>query len=140
MDRVADRRAGFRIALHEGRREAAEHPDEIMKDEHLAVAVRAGADTNGRNRDAPGDHSCERRRHELEHDAPAARRCERLRAFEDAARILLILALQLVADESGRRLRREANVPEHRYARAYEAFDERRDLGAAFELHRVRAR
>src|SRR5207248_7857549 len=116
LEAVADRAARFRVALDEGRREAAEKSDGVVEDEHLAVAMRAGADADGRDAEALGDEPRELRRHELEHDAPAAGPLERYRAFDDAPRAFLVLALQLVAAERGGRLRRKPDVTEHRHA------------------------
>src|SRR5439155_613657 len=71
-DGVPDRRAGFRVALDEARRKAGEQADQVMEHEDLAVAMRACADADGRDGDALGDQPRERRRHQLEHHAPAA--------------------------------------------------------------------
>src|SRR5207302_801694 len=74
------------------------------------AALRARADADGRDADALGDQARERRRHQFQHHAPAAGALERLRAFEDAPRVVLILSLQLVAAERRRGLRREADM------------------------------
>src|SRR5882672_5459715 len=109
-DGVFDRRAGFRVALDEARRKAGEQADQVMEYENLTVAMRACADADGRDGDALGDQTRERRRHQLQHHAPAAGALERLRAFQDAPRVLLVLALQLVAAERRRGLRREPDM------------------------------
>jgi len=57
--------------------------------------MRACADADGRDGDALSDQARERRRHQLQHHAPAAGALERLRAFHDAPRVLLILSCSL---------------------------------------------
>src|SRR5262245_39766401 len=71
-DRVLDRRARLGVALHEGGRETGEHPDQVVEYQHLSIAVGARADADRRDRDALGDELRERRRHQLQHYAPAA--------------------------------------------------------------------
>src|SRR6267378_2911783 len=110
-DGVFDRRAGFRVALDEARRKAGKQADQVMEYENLTVAMRACADADGRDGNALGDQARERRRHQLQHHPPAAGALERLRAFQDAPRVLLVLALQLVAAERRRGLRSETDVP-----------------------------
>src|SRR5262249_61777914 len=109
LQRIADRFTGLRVALDESRREAAEEADDVMEHQHLAVAVRARADADGRYADAVRHQLGELRRHELEHHAPAAGFLERDGAFHDAPHALLVLALQPVTAERRGGLRREAD-------------------------------
>src|ERR1051325_2260042 len=140
LEAVADRAARFGVALDERRREAAEEADGGVEDEHLAVAMRAGADADGRDADALRDEPRELRGHELEHDAPAPGALEGHRALDDAPHAFLVLALALVAAERGRGLRREADVAEHRDAGIHQRFHDGHHLHAALELHRIGAR
>src|SRR5258705_13979650 len=76
---VADRVAHLRVALDERRSEPGKEPHHVVEYQDLPVAIRAGADADRRDRDALGNELRERRRHELEHHAPAAGGFERRR-------------------------------------------------------------
>src|SRR3990172_6751796 len=62
----------IRILLYELRREPVEQPQEVVEHQHLAVAVRACADPDGRDMEQTADLLCERGRHGFEHDSEGA--------------------------------------------------------------------
>src|SRR6185437_16200689 len=134
FQRITDRVTRLGVAFYEGRRKAAEQADDVVEHQHLAVAVRAGADADGGDTDAARDELRELRRHELEHHAPAARLLERDGALHDAPHALLVLALQSIAAERRGGLRCQADMPEHRHAGGYQRRDDRSHLHPAFEL------
>jgi len=93
---------------------ALREAEQVVVDEHLAVAVRAGADPDRRHREPARHFGRDGRRHSLEHDREATGLLERDRVVDQPSCRLRRLALRLEAAEHRRRLRRQANVPHHR--------------------------
>jgi len=88
--------------------------EQIVVDEHLAVAVGAGADPDRRHREPARHLRGDRRRHGLEHDREATGCLERARVVDELQRRLRGLALGLEAAQHRRGLRGQPDVPHHR--------------------------
>ncbi len=110
-----------------------------MQHQHLAGAARAGADADGRDAQAPRDLLPEPGRYRFEHDEARARRLELHGVLDQLLLCVLALALHAVAAELVHRLRGEADVAAHRNAALGEKAHRFGDLGAALELHHLRA-
>lgn len=72
LDGGADLGAGLNIGLYVARGEPREEPNEIVGDQDLPIAVRAGSDADGRDGDRPGDLLGNRRDDEFEDDGEGA--------------------------------------------------------------------
>ena len=110
-----------------------------MPDEHLPVALGAGADPDRRDGERRGDPRGDRRRHRLEHDREAAGRLERERVVVEPERRVGRAALGAEAAELRRRLRRQADVAHHADVRVRDRADARDHPAGALELDDVGA-
>jgi hypothetical protein len=97
-----------------------------VEHEHLPVALRAGADADGRDRHRLADARGHRGRHEFEHHGERPGLLEPARLVDEARRAGLVAPLHAEAAEQVDRLRREAEV-------AHDG-----DAGAAERAHRCR--
>ena len=120
-------------------REPGKEADEIMGDEHLAVAGCAGADADGgdlqRGADSRGDVSF----HEFEDDGECARFFNRKRVGGEGVGGLGCFAFELVAAFFADALREHAEVGHDGDAVCDDVGDTRGVACAAFEFHGVRA-
>jgi len=85
----------------------------VLPDEHLAVAVRAGADPDRRDRQRLRHQRGDRGGDRLEHDGERTGVLERERIVDEAARRAGAPGLRLEAAELRDALRREADVRHH---------------------------
>ena len=110
LQRVARDRGEVGVALDEARSPPLVEAEQVVPDEHLAVALGAGADAD-RDVQRAGDARGHRRRHALEHEreAPASSAS----ASSNRPRLLGRAALGLEAAEHRRRLRRQPDVAHH---------------------------
>ena len=138
LERVADLAREVGVPLHEPRQVALGQAEQVVVDEHLAVAPGAGADPDRRDLEPPGDlvgHGC---RHGLQHQRDAARRLERQRAVDELTGGRGGLALRLETAEEGRGLRGQPDVADHPDAGLHDRAGSRDHRPCAFELHDVR--
>ena len=127
------------VALHEPRCPGVAVAEQVVVDQHLAVAAGAGADADGRDLEAFGDRLRDRCRHALEHQREGAGGLDRQRVVDQLQRGGGGPALRLVAAERGRRLRRQAEVAHHRDAGARDGQDAVERRAGALHLHAVGA-
>ena len=113
--------------------------EQVAEDEHLAVAVRPGADPDRRDRELPRHGARQLHRDALEDERVAAGALEGSRVVQELLRAIRVPPLHDVAAEPVHGLRREAEVAHHRHARADDPSDDVREVGAALELHRLDA-
>src|SRR5207244_8187736 len=113
------------------------HSQEVVHHQHLPVAIRTGADTDGGNADAPGDLRTELGRNRLEDERVAAGLLQRPGVLDEPRRLVLATALYHVPAELVDRLRREPDVAHHGDAGAHDALDDLAVFRAAFELDRL---
>src|SRR5207247_5712649 len=104
------RRADVRVALGELRLELAIEAENVVKHEHLAIAIHARADPDGRDRKTLGRERTDRRGNALQHDRESSGVLERESVFDEATRGARGLRLHLEAAELRDALRRETNV------------------------------
>nr|GEU28121.1 hypothetical protein [Tanacetum cinerariifolium] len=125
--------------LHEARLAARENAQQIVHHQHLARAIGAGADANGRHGQQLRHFLAQRRRHRFQQHHGGAGRLQRQRVGFQAVRAFHGFALHLVAAQLVHRLRRQAQVRADRHA----AFgQEAHGVGqpcAAFDLDHVGA-
>src|SRR5262249_61527418 len=74
----------LRVALREARRPVAGEPDEVVEDEHLTVAVAAGADADRRDVELGRDLRGQVEGYTFEHDRERPRRLDGARVVEHA--------------------------------------------------------
>jgi hypothetical protein len=127
------------VALHELGLEVGVHAEEVVDDQHLAVALHARADADGGDGQLRGDDARQLHRHALQHDGVGAGLLDGLGVAQDGPRALRVLALDLEAAHGVHRLGREADVAHHRDAGAHHLLDGLADLLAALELHALGA-
>src|SRR5205823_13879639 len=89
--------ADLRVLAHELRRVAVVHAEDVVVDEDLAVAERAGADADRRNGQPLADERAELRRNAFEDEREAAGMLERESFVDQSPRVVRVLALQLEA-------------------------------------------
>mmetsp|Transcript_4487 Transcript_4487/g.7432 ORF Transcript_4487/g.7432 Transcript_4487/m.7432 type:complete len:333 (-) Transcript_4487:322-1320(-) len=113
--------------------------EQVVKDLHLPVGSDARADADCRDRQLLREQLGHGRGDHLQHDCEAAGRLEGLRVGQEPARFLGGATLHAVPAELRVRLRREADVPHHRDARAHEGLDLGQHAHPALKLHHVGA-
>src|SRR5579872_3908221 len=127
------------VLAREFRRAVDAQAHEIVENEHLAVAIRAGADANGRDakflRDARGEFA----RHGFEDDGKSSGGFDSARVAHQAFGGLDRFSLNAKTTEFENGLRREADVRHHGDFRFDEARNRFHALFAAFEFHRLGA-
>src|SRR5437588_1026575 len=130
-----------RVGLDEARLAAGGQAQQVVDDEHLAVAARSGADPDGGDGQGRGDLAGERRGDTLEHDAERPRRFQLTGVLEDPGGDLGVLALDLEAAQPVHALRRQTDVAHDRDSGLGQPAG-RLDRGrpAALQLHRVHPR
>ncbi len=138
-DRVLDGRSERRVTTDEPRLERLVHPERIVRDEHLAIALGARADADRRHRDGCRDLARDVGRNRLEDDRVHTRLFESERIREQPLATTGITALDLEAAELVIALRRQADVAHDGNPRRDQLPDELRVNGAALELDRVTA-
>ena len=89
---------------------AARHPEHVVTDEHLAIAVGAGPDADGGNGNGVGHDGGQIGRDRFEHDGVGASLGEGLRVGDEFGRSRVGFALHLEAAEGVYRLRGEPDV------------------------------
>ena len=114
LECVADLGGQVRVALHEPRQMAFRQTEEVVVDEHLPVAVAAGADPDRRDLEVLRDVRRDRRRHRFQHEREGAGVLQSARVRDEPHRLGGRLALGPEAAERRRRLRRQADVADHR--------------------------
>src|SRR5690606_26929881 len=127
-ERLRHLRADIGVPPHESRPELRENAEHVRRDEDLSVAARARADADRRDRKRFGHPPRELRRDLLEHDREYARVLEGFRVRKDALGLLGRRAARLVRAELVDRLRRQAEMTHHGYARVHDAPDRRADV------------
>jgi hypothetical protein len=110
----------------------AEH---VVVHEHLAIAVAAGPDADGRHVDGVGHHGGHPVGHALEDDGEAPRRGQGLGVGDQRQGGVVLAALDLEPAHGVERLRRQAEVAHHRDLGVDQGLDDRQALAAAFQLH-----
>ena len=124
------------VLLDEGGHPAGAQAEGVVPDQHLAVALDAGADADGRDHQLLGDLRGDVAGHHLHHDRERAGVLDGVGVGEDPLG-RVAAALDAVAAEGVLALRGEADVGHHRDAALAEPGDLRRHLDAALELHAV---
>src|SRR5688572_16937071 len=117
-----------------------EQPDEIVSDQHLAVAMRTGADANGRKSRRGGDLLGDVRMDEFEQKPKCTGGFDRTRIRQEAVRLGCRLSLDAISALDSYALRLHADVRHHRNSRVRERGDLRDVRGAPLELYAMRAR
>ena len=102
---------------------------------HLPVAVHAGPDADGGNRDRLGHAPGDRRRHQLQHHGAGASLGERLGVLDQPVGRGGVAALDLVAAEGVHRLGGEPEVSHHRNASLHQRAHRLDHVAPALELH-----
>ncbi len=139
-DRVADRRSELRVLLDEARRFAVIEAEQVVPDEHLAIATGPGADSDRRDRQRLGDAGRDGSRDGLEDNREAPRRLERKRVLVELNCLRRIPALRFEAAEHRRGLRRQADVTHHGNSRGRECANAGEHRAGTLELDRVGGR
>ena len=121
------------------RDEVGVEAEEVVPDLHLAVALRAGADADGRDVELLGDDARDVDGHRLEDDGVGAGFLQGHGVVQQADGGGGRLALHLVAAELVDRLRRQAEVAHHRDAGLDEQAHRLGDARAALQLDGLRA-
>ena len=109
---------------------ALEHSQQVVDDQDLSVAVRAGADADRRDRQLGGDLGGQLAGDALEDDAERAGVGDRVGVGEE----LVGRALNLVSPHPPDGLRPQPDVPHRGDLGVDQGLDRRRHLAAAFEL------
>ena len=125
LERVADLAGEIGVAL-DGAALALAEPEQVVVDQHLAVARCAGADADRRHRELGGDPLCDRRRHGLEHDgkqptASSSRASATRRRAASAVRPCVLKPPSCVADCGVKPTWPMTGMPARTIARAREA-------------------
>jgi voltage-gated potassium channel len=113
-------------------------PGHVLPDQDLGVAVRPGADPDGRDVEAGGHPPGQVRRHAFEHDRECPGGLESLGVAQQPLAVLAP-ALDLVAAERVHRLRSKAEMRHDRNAGRDQFLDLPDDAVAALELDRLGA-
>ena len=137
--RVDDDLGEVGVFLRE-RRHLVVQAEQIGADEHLAVAIRTGADADGRHVERRGDLRGELRGNRFEHDGKRAGILQRERIVEDELRLARIASALPIAALLIDRLRQHPEMPHHRNADIDEPPHDLDDRLPAFDFHRGRAR
>lgn len=127
---VRDRVPQIGVRLNETGHEAGGQPQHVVRDQHLAVASRAGADADGGDVDARGESFGQRSGDALDNDAEGAG----LLGGDGVGQHLIFRPLDLVAAEDMHALRLQADVGHHGDTGRDEGGDGGGLIGAAFEL------
>lgn len=120
------------------RLEARIKPQHVVQHQHLSVGGVAAADADSGARHRRRHARRQRRGYLLEHDGEHPRLVQQLRVMEQFLRLALLFRAQAVAAELVDALRRQTEVPHDGYPRLHQMPDERQNLLAALQLHRVR--
>ena len=112
--------------------------EQVLVDEHLAVAAASGADADGDDVELLGDEGRQGRRDAFEHHREGARLLHLVCVLNDTLGGVGVFALHLEAPKGVDRLRGHADVALNRNARVDDGLDLRGDRGAALELDRLR--
>ena len=107
---------------------------DVVEDQHLAVAVRTGPDADGRNLHGLGDHGGHQSGHALQHDREAAGVGEGLGRVNQVQGGRGVAALHLVSTHGVHRLGRQAYVAHHRDLGSHQRLDHRNATTAALQL------
>ena len=113
--------------------------DQVVEDQHLAIAIRPGADADGWRFDLGRDHGRDFARNAFEINASHAGAIERNRIAHELLDRVQRLALNLVAAHDVDRLRREPDVSGDGNLGVDHAADHVHALLAAFHLDRLGA-
>ena len=106
----------FGVLLHEGRNEAVEQAQHVVAHEHLAVAMRTGADADRRNVERGARRLRDLFGNRLEHDREGAGILQCERVGDERIRVLRASGLLDVAANLVHRLRLQSEVSHHRDA------------------------
>src|SRR5581483_10715441 len=131
-----DQRCGVAVATHEFRGVTEGQVQNVVKDQHLAIAVRARTDTDCRGLHFGRDHGCDLAWNSFEVNAGDAGSVERGSIAHELLDVAERLALHLVSAHDIHRLRGKADVACHRNFRVDDAPDQISPLLAAFDLDR----
>ena len=127
------------VPAHELRDDAVFEAEHVVEHEHLAIAMRSGADADRGDRQRVGDHARHLVGHAFEHDREATGVLERLGVVDQRERGGHLTALHLEAAHRVHRLRGEPDVTHHRDLGVHDRLDHRQPLAATLELHGLRA-
>ena len=139
VDRGADAGGQLLVGAHEARLERVVHAQQVVDDQHLAVAADARADADGGDGELPGDALGDLGRDALEHHRVGAGVLERAGVGDQPLGAAVLATLDLEAAQLVERLRGQADVTHDRDAARHQAPDQLGVLGAALELDRVSA-
>ena len=127
--------AQFRIAPHELRHGIDREPQHVIRDQHLAVAMRTGANADGRNPQIGGDELRHGLRNGFQHHGKRSGCFERQRISPKARGILVATGLLAESAKLVHGLRQESQVPHHRNSGGDQTRCRLDGRSTAFDLH-----
>src|SRR5260221_1668956 len=110
LNRPAHQSGRSELWLYEFGGEPRESPQQIVRNENLPVTIGTGADADGRNRNAPGDFTGNKRGDQFQHDGKGARVSQSFGIGKQASPLALRLALDMVAAFFPHALRQHSEV------------------------------
>jgi len=113
-DRLARGAAELGVAAHEARRDPLLEAEQVVEDQHLAVAGCTRSDADRRDRQPVADFACQRRGDALEHQRERPRLLAGDGGVEQGGAGLGAAPLHLEATEAVDRLRRQPEMGHHR--------------------------
>ena len=113
--------------------------EHVMRDKHLTVARRAGADADGRNGNTRGDHAAKLGGNHLDHHRVGPGVGDGLSVGENLARRCDVATLHLETAERARGLRSQSDVPHDRDTRANNGGSSLGDLLPTLQLDGIGA-
>src|SRR5215471_485033 len=135
--RLSNAGVEVRVLLRELWLEVRIHAQQVVADEHLAIAVQSSANADGRDRKALADLLGQLERHPFQHQRIAPRLLDRDRVGKYFARGLFVSTLDSIATHLVNGLWRKSKMPHHRDARPNYPVDDVRELFAPLQLHRL---
>ena len=134
---IADQGCQVRIATDELGWRRKGQSQKIVEDQNLPIALRAGADADGRDFQFARDHGRNLARDAFENDATGASAFQGDRIAHQLLDCLQGLALHLVSAHGVQRLRRKSDVADHGNLGLDHAFDQARALLATLNFYRL---
>src|SRR5579875_3522772 len=109
----------------------------IVKDQHLAIAMRTSADTDSRHRNSLGNGFSQDVWHSFEDKGEDARRSQRTSIFQQFTRRIHLPALDAIAPHRAHGLGSQAQMPHHRYFCRQNGLNHGKALTPPLQLHCV---